>query len=340
MTKKLTAQYMFSLIKSDFFEDVNVEAVATMKEDEQQEFLLQQTDHLIDKSAVVNAGDSGNAAGRLGNLFWSAESDGRIMKADNPLFNPDEREKMTDDERALCAFYVTLSGICCDLYNHKEFDLMLLGITGNDNEMIVSNRTLVKWLEDTPYIHVAMHIAYTMKKSATDLMAECGYQTAQDYLSGLHLGDYGLIVEPEKNDVPPREYTHFILSELLKIDKHIEEGIKKGMATEDIFIYDAMNGGFKDHYEPSVVPFAKELNRYLCNQYDRQSWGMRLKNRPQDKQPLPMQRQMKMLVNSFIKKVREVRDNNFGKGWMDDDSQSMEYLIEHAQKKANGLFDE
>lgn len=340
MAKELTAKYMFDLIKKDFFEGVNVKAVAKMTEDEQQEFMLQQIDRLLDEKAEVNVGNGANAAGWLADQFWIAEDEERVMRADNPLFDPEEREKMSEDKRTLCAFYITLSGLCCDLYNHKEFDPMVLGITGHDSDFMVSNKAFVKWLESTPYVHIAMHIAYTMKKSATELMMQSGYQAAQDYLAQLYSNELGLITKPEMENVEPRDYIHFILTELKKIDKHIEEGFRKGLTTEEIFIYDAMNGGFVDHYEPSVIPFAKELNRYLCNHYDRQSWAMRLKNRPMNKQPLPMQRQMKMLVNGFIKKVCDVRDNNFGKGWMADDSLSMGYLTSHAQMKANGLFDE
>lgn len=340
MAKELTGQYMFNLIKTNFFKDVDVESVANMTEAELFDFTMQQADRLLDEKSDVNKDKGANAAAWFGDQFWLSDVDGRTMQARNPLFNPDEREKMSDDERALCAFYITLSGLCSDLYNHQEFDLMMIGINGEDNDMMVSNKALTKWLRTTPYVHIAMHIAFTMKLSATALMSDCGYQAAQDFLAELYWKHHGVIVAPEMKNISPREYIDFILGELEKIDKHIEDGLKMGLTTEEIFIYDSMYGFFTDRYEKTVVPFAKELNKYLCDQYDRQSWSMRLLNEPLNRQPKPMQRQIKTFVNDFISKVRKVRDDNFGKGWLEDDSLSMGYLIDHAQMKANGQFDD
>jgi hypothetical protein len=74
------------------------------------------------------------------------EKDGEWkVRIESPLFDPKQRELMDDDERVVCAFYVSTIGLCRALLNAEEFSPMTLGIDG-DEEFLVDNEPLIDFV--------------------------------------------------------------------------------------------------------------------------------------------------------------------------------------------------
>lgn len=239
-----SAQDLFKLIKESVFRTVEVEKVAWMSEAEQQQFLLEQVNRLLLEAEKAKSPKE-NAALWLGNQFWTIIDEERCKKQDyNPFFDTDEREKMNDDEKMLCAFYITMSGLCYDLCHHLPFDALVLGIDATD-EFFVDNEPLVKWIKSTPYIYIATHIALTMKKQAKMLMVSSGYKMAEDYLASLKAKS-------------AKELIATIIDALQAIDSHLAEGTEKGLTLDQVFMHDEIYGSFAREFDESIVSAIKK----------------------------------------------------------------------------------
>lgn len=330
MARPRNAKELFDFIKKRAFADVDVAAVVNMTEAEQQEFMLEQTDRLLAADNVSWI-----------DIFWTRNSDfeREMRQPYAPFFNPKEREAMDDDEKMLCAFYITMSGFVFDIVNHMPLELNQLGIVAEADDMFVDNEPLVNWIETTKYESIAVHLAYTLYQTAINQMIECFYQPAQDYLAELICKeDCTLIQRPIMEDVPAPLYIKTIITALKAIDHHISEGLAMGLCPEEIFIHDDIYGHFVENFDKDIVEVAKRLNSYLNTEYKKYHWLGRIADTNIRQQPPHIKKQMNEFVDGFIDKVHEER-KDFGEGWLKDDSLAMGYLIAIAEHKAYGDVD-
>lgn len=240
----ITAQDLFTIIKKNCFPTVEVEKVSWMSEAEQEQFLLEQVNRLLQEAEKTKSSQE-NKALWFGNLFWTIIDDERCKKQEyNAFFDTDEREKMNDDEKMLCAFYITMSGLCFDLCHHLSFDPLVLGTNASD-EFFIDNEPLVQWMKTTPYIYIATHIALTMKKQAKMLMISSGYKMAEDYLASLKAKT-------------AKELTNVIINALQAIDTHLAEGTANGMTMDQVFMHDEIYGSFAHEFDDSIVSAIKK----------------------------------------------------------------------------------
>lgn len=244
MKNNNTAQELFRIIKESVFRTIEIEKVTWMNEKEQEQFMLEQINRLLQEAESAKSGRE-NVALWFGNIFWTTFDDERSKKQEyNPFFDTDEREKMNEDERVLCAFYITMSGLCYDLCHHLTFDPLVLGIDASD-DFFIDNEPLVVWMKSTPYTYIAAHVALTMRKQAKELMVSCGYKMAEDYLTSLKA----------KNT---KELICIIIDALQAIDSHLAEGTEKGLSMEQIFMHDEIYGSFAREFDDSIVSAIKK----------------------------------------------------------------------------------
>lgn len=319
-TKK-RIQDFFQLLKDTFFSDVEIADVINMTEKEQESFILDQTERLLEGNAKTSA------AAKLSGYFWTdKEGRNRSRKAANPLMEPKAREVMEDDERLLCSFYLTLAGFCHDLVYHYSFDPMVLGISAPE-EFYVDNKPLVDFVLNTKYGRIAAHVACIMRKMALETMEDAGYQAARDYIYKVWYKEKGIYVkEPDESCIPSCDYAQIVIAALNDVEKHLGEGLKKGIEQNVIFVHDELFGRFMDRYDASALKAAREIVRYIdSNSYVRSTGQM--SSRHDGNQMSSKERYLKR----FADKVEEIRssvqdENLFG-------SAAMKYLNGRIEQK-------
>ncbi len=264
-TKK-AIQDFFLLLKEKFFSDVVIDSVINMTEAQQERFILEQTERLLDGDA--------SAAKALSGYFWT-DKDGRNRnkKSNNPLMEPKAREVMDDDERLLCSFYLTLAGFCHDLAFHFTFDPMVLGLSAPD-EFFVDNAELVDFVLHSKYERIAAHVACIMKKQAVEAMEDAGYQVARDYINKVWYEDGKVWVkEPNDKGVPAKEYAKLVIDALNKVEEHLRDGLQRNIPQDVIFVHDELYGKVTDKYDSVALSAAKEIVNYIDNTTYRKSTG-------------------------------------------------------------------
>lgn len=348
MAEIKTAREMLAKIKKDFFKGVKLADASKLKGEERRAFRLAQVDRLLADKRGLSV-----MAALLSDQFWTAE-EGRVPMPwedtsvipepgylTNPLLSLKEQQTLTDEEMACLRLILEIAGLCHDLVLHYEFDLK--EAFGVRNKLWVTNKQLVEWLSTTEYEHIAMHMAYILKKHATHEYAITYYQPAQDALAELFSSEHGkLIREPDMTDMPPRDYVKTILDELLRIERHWQRGRRLGLDPELVILHDEIYGVVPHHFDKGVLKAAQVLYDYMDKElqgklvledYDENatSW---------DEQPESVKRITADVLNRFAAKVREVRAEYLAEGWIADYSLEINYLMAHAERCGYGHWRE
>jgi hypothetical protein len=209
---------------------------------------------------------------------------------------------------------VEVAGLCHDLGLHFKFDLKeVFGIRGN---FWVSNKRLVEWLTTTEYEHIAMHVAYTLRKRAINVYIHDHYQPAQDALAELFSSEYGeLVRDPNWTKIPPRGYVKTIIDELLRIERHWQRGRRLKLNPQVVILHDEIYGFVPRQFDKGVLEAAQILYDYM----EKEVKGKLVDNNTEG------------VLKRFAEKVREVREQHFAKGWLRDESLEFAYLMAHAE---------
>lgn len=317
---KQRIQEFFQLLKEAFFSDVEITNVINMTEKEQEAFILEQTERLLEGSAKTSA------AAKLSEYFWtSREGRNRSRKYANPLMEPKAREVMEDDERLLCSFYLTLAGFCHDLVYHYSFDPMVLGISAPE-EFFVDNKPLVDFVLGTKYKRIAAHVACIIRKMALETMEDAGYQAARDYIYKVWYEEKGVYVkEPDESTIPSCDYAQIVIAALSDVENHLSEGLKKKISQNVIFVHDELFGKFVNRYDEAALKAAREIVKYIdCNSYVKSTGQMSSKH--DGNQMSSKERYLKR----FADKVEEIRK----------ETQNEELFGSAAMKYLNGRIEQ
>lgn len=327
-----TIERFYNRIEKTCFQGQNLRKVITMDESERREYLLAQTERLLSERPRAQV------AVWLSDQFWTAD-EGRIpMSGYNPLLDPGARTMMDDEQRMLCAFLLDISGLCHDLFCHFPFDLSVLGIETSDEDFYASNAALVDWLLAGRYPHIGAHVAHTMKKCTLALVTP-RYQPAQDYLAEMRGQSFGIL---GVSDVKEGDETLFVtemLDGLRLLDNHLSEGFDMGLKLEEIIYHDELMGRLfdADGYIDWLVPLARELYQTAEEMY--RKLDICVPDLGTQVQPQPGQEAIGKMEETIIGKAREMREREGLKGWFEDGSLAMGYLLEHSHMKCYGMYD-
>lgn len=337
---------ILSFVENGCFTNVDILQIMSMSEDERKKFILEQAERLIDEknAYVIKKGKrygTPNQAAWLAEQFWYYEpEEGSIKRLSNPMHDDNVLKHLGDTAKAKALFFIDLSRLCSDLYNHCLGETDALCIEGSESFLSITDDVLVEWLESTPYVHIAMHVAYTMKYQEWEWAAEVKNQVVQDYLAELRNREYHVGMDkPEVDGIPPREYIKTIIKALKAIQHKMALRRKLGLKEEEMFLHDEMHGEFVPEYTMELIPYVHELYDYLCTERTKYNFDdIKISLAPSE-QSESIQQQLRAYSRGFINKVYEVRDK-LGNGWMDDDSMSINYLLYHVDYKAYDCYED
>ena len=314
-TQEKTASELLAQIKKACFKGVNLAKASVLEGEERRTFVLSQVERLLTPKKGYEL-----PALWLSDEFWTADEGRAPMYKDDPLMTPQGLKTLTDKERGQLELIKEIAGLCHDLSLHFRFDLKeAFGF--RSRRWWVSNKRLVEWLSATPYEHIAMHVAYILKKRATRAYAHGHYQPAQDALAELFSSEYGeLVREPGSTKIPPRAYVKTIIDELQRIERHRLRGRSLGLVPQVVFLHDEIHGLVPRQFDKGVLQAAKELYKYLVKSV----YG-RLSMNPQSD-----------VLERFAEEVRRVRSKYLAEGWVADGSLEFGYLLAHAEWCGNG----
>lgn len=311
----MTTNEQFNSLKERVFPQVDVGRVVNMSDEEQRDFQLEQVERLLSEHQY-------ETVEWLVREFWLEDQDW-AMNPKNPLHDPQLRDLMDDDERILCAFYVSISDFCRSLLFYEPFDPYTIGVMG-DGEFLVDNKPLVDFVLHSKYENIDAFIAHAMRKAVLGMMADNGYQPAYDYLENIQDGKGVAVTDPVHSDMPLRDYVRIVVEALQTVEHHLEEGSAKGMSIEEIFLHDEIHGRFKRHFEPAVVTIARQMGDYM----ERHLLGLHHQC-PNEKVWKSRKREA---WDNFMDEISTIRSQNFGNGWLADGSKSLAYLKSHAER--------
>lgn len=338
MAQIKTAREVLAWIEKNFFKKVKLAAASSLKGEERREFVLSQVDRLLKEK-------HGNVvlAMYLSDEFWTADEGRKPMPWEktavipepgyrtNPLLSLKEQQTLTSDEMERSRLIVEVAGLCHDLSLHFAFDMKeAFGIRG---KFWVSNKQLVEWLTTTKYEHIAMHTAYTLKKVANSEYFDMNYLVAQDETAKMVSTTHKCwIRDPERTEIPPRDYVKSILDTLMKIERHWQRGRRLKLHPEVVILHDEIWGFIPSRFDKDAIKAAQVLYDYMDKNvrgrmrhkgYKVSQWG---------EMPEELRRKILDVSSAFFEKVREVREKYLGKGWLTDQSLEINYLSTHAER--------
>lgn len=338
MEQTKSAREILALIEKKYFRGAGLDKASRLEGDERRAYRLTQVERLLTKK------DAGALwAMYLSDEFWTAAEGRKPMYEDDPLMTLAGQQTLTDEERSRLRLILEIAGLCHDLSLHFTFDLKeAFGIKKND--FWVSNKQLVEWLTTTEYEHVAMYTAYIMKKHAIGVYTYGHYLPAQDELAELFSSEYGeLIREPDSiKEISTRAYVQIIIEALLRIEKHLQRGLKRKLKLDVIILHDEIYGVVPRQFDKGVLQAAQALYDYMDKElYGRLTQIERSYNVfSWNELPDAGKRASNEVLNRFAEKVREVRSEYLAEGWVTDDSLSFSYLMDHAQRCGYGWWRE
>ena len=339
---------MLAQIEKDFFKGAGLAKASKLETDERRAFVLSQVERLL----ITHHGALPLAI-YLSDMFWTA-GEGRVPMPwedippqvesgyrTNPLLSLTDQQTLTEREMSRLRLILEVAGLCHDLSLHFLFDLK--EAFGIKNDWWVSNKQLVEWLSTTEYEQIAMHVAYILKKHATNTYAYGHYQPAQDEMAELFSSEYHeRIREPEFMKMPPRDYVKTIIDAFQQIERHWQRGHRLKLRPELVMLHDEIYGVVPHQFDKGVLKAAQALYDYMDNElrgrlvlkeydYHATSW---------EEQPESVKRTTTEVLNRFAAKVREVRDQYLAEGWVADNSLEFYYLMDHAQRCGHGWWRE
>jgi hypothetical protein len=321
MTEIKTARERLAYIEKTFFKGAGLAKASLLEGEERRSYVLSQVDRLLTEKHGYEL-----KAGFLSDMFWTADEGRNPFDKPNPLATLAGQQTLTEKEMDCLRLIVKVAGLCHDLILHFKFDLK--EAFGIKNNYWVSNKKLVEWLTTTEYEHIAMHVAFTMKKQAIIAYEDGHYMPAQDALAELFSSKYReLIMHPTNTKLPPRDYVRTILDEMLRIERHWQRGRRLKLDPEVVILHDEIYGFVPRRFDKGVLEAAQALFEYM----DKEVYGT-LKDA--DKKTTAE------VLGRFVDKVREVRSQYFAEGWLNDDSLEFGYLMAHAEVCGRGWWRE
>ena len=327
---------MLAQIENDFFRKTNLAEASRLVGDERRTFVLAQVERLLTEKH-----GSLPLAMFLSDMFWTADEGREPIDEANMLTSLPQQQELTDGEMSRLRLILDVAGLCHDLSLHFLFDLK--EAFGVKNDLWISNKQLVEWLTTTAYERIAMHTAYTMKKHAISVYEYGHYQPAQDELAELYSMEYhGLVRDPERTKIPPRDYVKTIIDAIQQIERHWQRGRRLKLRPDLVMLHDEIYGLVPRRFDKGVLAAAQALYDYmdkeLCGRlvlkeynYNATSWN---------DQPESVRRTTTEVLNRFADKVREIRAEYLAEGWVTDDSLSFNYLMAHAERCGHGWWRE
>ena len=330
MEQKNAARERLAQLENKYFQGISLTETALMKtEEERRPFVLAQVERLL------NTGRSYcPLAMALSDEFWTSD-EGRVdIWSEDPLNGDDVLEVLTHEEILCTALILDIAGLCHDLVFHFVFDPEeAFGIPG---EFGVLNKELVEWLSTTPHDRIAMYTAFALKRDANDKYCEIGYLTAQDATAEiLAKGSCALILRPEDMEdfgvkMLPRTYVKTILDTLLRIERHWERGQRLKLNPEVVMLHDDIYGFVPPRFNTQVIRAAQLLYDYM----DKEVRGrLRAKGKVGSWGDMPesFRNNFDNVSEKVHQKVREVRDQYLGQGWLEDNSLAFSYVLGQAE---------
>lgn len=326
MEQKSTARERLALFENRFFRGVSLLEAALMKtEEERRPFVLAQVERLLkEKMGGVSM------AMHLSDALWYIDEGRTILPPYELLLPKWALEVYTYEERARLALILDISALCHDLSYH--YACYLNGSFGIEGEFCISNKKLVDWLSTTKYEHIAMHTAYTLKKVANSEYFNMNYLAAQDETARIVSTTGNWIREPERTEIPPRDYVKSILDTLAKIERHWQRGRRLKLHPEVVMLHDEIWGFIPSRFDKDVLKAAQVLYDYMDKNVRGQMKHKGYKVSQWDEMPEGMQRKITDTSNAFFEKVCEVREKYLGEGWLTDQSLEINYLFTHAER--------
>ena len=327
---------MLAQIENDFFRKTNLAEASRLAGDERRTFVLAQVERLL-----TEKNGSLPLAMFLSDMFWTADEGREPIDEANMLTSLPQQQELTDGEMSRLRLILDVAGLCHDLSLHFTFNLK--EAFGVKNDFWISNKQLVEWLTTTAYERIAMHTAYTMKKHAISVYEYGHYQPAQDELAELYSMEYhGLVRDPERTKIPPRDYVKTIIDAIQQIERHWQRGRRLKLRPDLVMLHDEIYGLVPRRFDRGVLAAAQALYDYmdkeLCGRlvlkeynYNATSWN---------DQPESVRRTTTEVLNRFADKVREIRAEYLAEGWVTDDSLSFNYLMAHAERCGHGWWRE
>ena len=318
MNQTKTARERLAYIEKTFFKGAGLAKASLLEGEERRSYVLSQVDRLLTEKHGYEL-----KAGFLSDMFWTADEGRNPFDKPNPLATLAGQQTLTEKEMDCLRLIVEVAGLCHDLGLHFKFDLKeVFGIRGN---FWVSNKRLVEWLTTTEYEHIAMHVAYTLRKRAINVYIHDHYQPAQDALAELFSSEYGeLVRDPNWTKIPPRGYVKTIIDELLRIERHWQRGRRLKLNPQVVILHDEIYGFVPRQFDKGVLEAAQILYDYM----EKEVKGKLVDNNTEG------------VLKRFAEKVREVRSQYFAEGWLNDDSLEFGYLMAHAEVCGRGWWRE
>ena len=315
----------FAEIDSHLFPNVNVRQISEMNDNEQRGFMLQQIDDLL-------SNDQYEEIEWCINMLWEQKDYEWKVRIEAPLFDPEQRELMDDEERVLCAFYVSAITLCRGLLYSEEFSPMTLGID-TDDEYLVDNEPLTDFVLNTPYKYIAKHIAYTMYRKGIENMTLAYYGPAQNYLANLYSDAHkAQIATPISTNIPCDDYIKTIINALKTVEAHLAEGFEMGLNEDELFLHDELFGKFMTSFDKKVVDVAKQLNEYMNKQMPDLS-AIYNPEATWKEQSEEYRNQASKEIDNFCALAIAIANATIGEDWLTEDSMALNYLEDHATRK-------
>lgn len=323
MTQKTTAGERLAQIETRYFNDIAWDEVRKLNHVEFVEFLLSNVERLLKETTD---GHTSQSQSLVAEYF---ADDTLIEQANLPLeSHSDGPIKLTPDQyRQLVIKFIACT--CRQMNDHTLSDGR--GGIAFEGPFRASHKAFANWLCKMPYEHVAMHVAYIMKKTENRRYSDMFYQPAQDATADIFSAENcQLIGEPEKSKMSPRDYVECILDELLRIERHWERGRRLKLDPEVVILHDCIFGCVPRCFDKKVLEAAKVLHDYM----DKEVRG-RLRTKEKyvliSEIPESLRRKFNDLMAKVRQKVREVRDQYLGKGWLGDFSLASGYVLAQAE---------
>ena len=315
----------FAEIDRHLFPNTDVKQISEMNDDEQRAFMLQQVDKLLEQRHFEEME-------WCVNMLWEEKDGEWKVRIESPLFDPKQRELMDDDERVVCAFYVSTIGLCRALINAEEFSPMTLGIDG-DEEFLVDNEPLIDFVLDSPYKHISAQIAYTMYRKGIDSMAMAFYAPAQNYLANLYCDKHkAQITTPLGCNIPAEDYIYTIVNALKAVEAHLAEGFEMGLTEYELFLHDELYGKFMTSFDKNVVDVAKQLCAYMDKQMPNLS-DIYFPEATWKEQSEDFRTKASKEIDNFCAMAIAIANATIGEDWLTEDSLALNYLEDHASRK-------
>lgn len=324
MTQKNAARERLARLENKYFQGISLTETALLKtEEERRPFVLAQVERLLtEKMGEVPLGDS----------LWDDYNSPKHYKTLlvlTPLHEMPGVETMTDEELARINLIRSIEELCWRLYKYCMHDRVdNIGIPGR---LWISNKELLEWLTTTPYEHIAMYIAYELKRRAKFRFFAIQYQPAQDKVAEIFSEEYKkLIREPDNTEIPPRAYVKAILDTLQSIDQHWECGRRMKLNPEVVKLHDDIFGFIPQSFDKEVIEAAQAIYDYM-DENVRGRFFYRGYPVWWNRMTLSFRNKCEGVMRRTSQRVRELRDQYLAKGWLEDNSLAFAYVLAQAE---------